>query len=136
MIAPDVNVLLYAFREDSARHADYHAWLENAPNGTESVALFEPVLSAVLRIATHPAVFRPPSPRDAVEAFIDTCLAAPAAMDVRAEATRDFPSSAGGTRSTEHPPPHPQRRDRFDPRCEAALACGYEWARAPLFPAG
>jgi toxin-antitoxin system PIN domain toxin len=50
------------------------------------VALFEPVLSAVLRIATHPAIFKPPSPRRAVEAFIDTCLAAPAAKAVRAEA--------------------------------------------------
>ena len=51
MIAPDVNVLLYAFREDSERHAEYHAWLQDALNGTESVALFEPVLAAVLRIA-------------------------------------------------------------------------------------
>jgi toxin-antitoxin system PIN domain toxin len=85
VIAPDVNVLLYAFREDCARHAEYHAWLQDALNGTESVALFEPVLSAVLRIATHPAIFKPPSPRDAVEAFIDTCLAAPAAKAVRAE---------------------------------------------------
>lgn len=86
MIAPDVNVLLYAFREDSARHPEYHAWLQNALNGTEPVALFEPVLSAVLRIATHPAIFKPPSPRSAVEAFIDTCLAAPAAKAVRTEA--------------------------------------------------
>jgi hypothetical protein len=44
------------------------------------------VLSAVLRIATHPAIFKPASPRDAVEAFIDTCLAAPAAKAVRANA--------------------------------------------------
>ena len=86
MIAPDVNVLLYAFREDSARHAEYHAWLQDALNGTAPVALFEPVLSAVLRIATHPAIFKPPSPRAAVEAFIDTCLTAPAANAFRAEA--------------------------------------------------
>ena len=86
MIAPDVNVLLYAFRQDSERHAEYHAWLQNALNGAGPVALFEPVLSAVLRIATHPAIFKPPSPRNAVEAFIDTCLAAPAANAVRADA--------------------------------------------------
>jgi predicted nucleic acid-binding protein len=60
VIAPDVNVLLYAFREDSARHAEYHAWLQNTLNGTEPVALFEPVLSAVLRIATHPGIFNRP----------------------------------------------------------------------------
>lgn len=86
MIAPDVNVLLYAFREDSKRHAEYYAWLQDALNGTESVALFEPVLSAVLRIATHPNIFKPPSPRVEVETFIDTCLVAPAATAVRAEA--------------------------------------------------
>jgi hypothetical protein len=86
VIAPDVNVLLYAFREDVERQGEYHARLQNALNGTEPVALFEPVLSAVLRIATHPAILKPPSPRDTVEAFIDTCLAAPAAKAVRAEA--------------------------------------------------
>jgi toxin-antitoxin system PIN domain toxin len=86
VIAPDVNVLLYAFREDTERHAEYHAWLQDALNGREPVALFEPILSAVLRIATHPAIFKPPSPRDAVEAFIDACLAAPAAKAVRADA--------------------------------------------------
>jgi predicted nucleic acid-binding protein len=33
VILPDVNVLLYAFRRDAARHADYHSWLENVVNG-------------------------------------------------------------------------------------------------------
>lgn len=85
MIAPDVNVLLYAFREESERHAEYHAWLEDALNGAEPVGLFEPVLSAVMRVATHPAIFKPPSPRDRIEAFVDACLAGPAAVAIRAE---------------------------------------------------
>lgn len=85
MIAPDVNVLLYAFREETERHAEYHAWLQDALNGTEPVALFEPVLSSVMRVATHPGIFKPPSPRERVEAFVDTCLAAPAAVAVRTE---------------------------------------------------
>jgi hypothetical protein len=86
MIAPDVNVLLYALRKDADRHAEYRTWLQAALNGREPVALFEPVLAAVLRVATHPAVFRPPTPRRVVEAFVDACLAAPAAMALRAEA--------------------------------------------------
>lgn len=85
MIAPDVNVLLYALREDAERHAEYRAWLQAALHGRERVALFEPVLAAVLRVATHPAVFRPPTPRPVAEAFVDTCLAAPAALALRAE---------------------------------------------------
>lgn len=85
MIAPDVNVLLYAFREESERHAEYRSWLESALGGSERVALFEPVLASVLRIATHPAIFRTPTPRRATEAFLDACLAAPSAQPVRAE---------------------------------------------------
>jgi uncharacterized protein len=54
--------------------------------GSERVALFEPVLSSVVRIATHPAIYRTPAPRPAVESFIDACLAAPGAMAIRAEA--------------------------------------------------
>jgi hypothetical protein len=85
VIAPDVNVLLYALREDTDRHAEYRHWLQEALNGDEPVALMEPVLAAVLRIATHPAIFRPATPRPVAEAFEDACLSAPAALAVRAE---------------------------------------------------
>jgi toxin-antitoxin system PIN domain toxin len=85
MIAPDVNVLLYAFREESERHLKYKQWLESALNGQPRVALFEPVLAAVLRIATHPGIYRTPAPRSIVEDFVDRCLTAPAAVPLRAE---------------------------------------------------
>jgi toxin-antitoxin system PIN domain toxin len=83
VIAPDVNVLLYAFREESDRHAAYRDWLASALIAPERVALFEPVLAAVVRIATHPAIYRTPAPRPVVESFLDACLAAPAAIAVR-----------------------------------------------------
>ena|SRR5256885_6047467 len=83
MISPDVNVLIYAFREDSDRHAAFKRWLENALNGAEPVLLFEPVLCAVLRIATHPAVFKPPAPRANAERFIDILITAPASVRTR-----------------------------------------------------
>jgi predicted nucleic acid-binding protein len=85
VIAPDVNVLLYAFREDSGRHEEYRAWLQAALGGPDRVALFEPV-RFVVRTATHLAIYRTPTPRHAVERFIDACLAAPGAMAIRAEA--------------------------------------------------
>lgn len=84
MIACDVNVLLYALREESDRHGQYRAWLERILAGDEPVALFEPVLAAVLRIGTHPAIYRTPAPRHIVEAYIDTLIAAPAAVTLRA----------------------------------------------------
>lgn len=85
MIAPDVNVLLYAFREESDRHTEYHDWLESALNGGQRVVLFEPVLAAVLRIATHPRIYRTPAPRTTVEKFIDRCVAAPGALAARGD---------------------------------------------------
>ncbi len=84
MIAPDVNILLYAFREESDRHAEYRSWLTRALSGEESVALFEPVLAAVLRVATHPAIYRTPAPREVVEKYIAALLAAPASVVLRA----------------------------------------------------
>ena len=33
MILPDVNVLLYAFRNDAARHPQYRTWLEELIDG-------------------------------------------------------------------------------------------------------
>jgi uncharacterized protein len=84
VIAPDVNVLLYAFREESERHREFRGWLESALGAAERVALFEPVLAAVLRIATHPGIYRTPAPRASAEAFVDACLASPAAVPLRA----------------------------------------------------
>lgn len=84
MIAPDVNVLLYAFREESERHGEYKAWLETALAGPQRVALFEPVLAGVFRIATHPGIYKTPAPRERVERFLDASLSASSAVALRA----------------------------------------------------
>lgn len=85
MIAPDVNVLLYALRQDSDRHPEYRQWLERALNGPEAVALLEPILAAVVRIGTHPAIFKMPTPLSVIDAFVDACIEAPAAIRLRAD---------------------------------------------------
>lgn len=85
MIAPDVNVLLYALREDSDRHRAYRTWLQEALNGAERVSLFEPVLAGVMRVATHSGIYRTPTPRSVVESFLDACLTAPATLALRAD---------------------------------------------------
>ncbi len=61
MVLPDVNVLVYAHREDTADHAGYRNWVENVINGDESYGLSELVLSGFVRVATHPKVFIKPS---------------------------------------------------------------------------
>ncbi len=62
MLLPDVNVLVYAHREDSPHHAGCHAWLETLINGQEAFGLSELVLSGFMRVVTHPKVFTKPSP--------------------------------------------------------------------------
>lgn len=62
MVLPDVNVLVYAHREDSPHHSACLAWLEGVANGNEAYAISELVLSGFLRVATHPKVFTKPSP--------------------------------------------------------------------------
>jgi uncharacterized protein len=61
VVLPDVNVLVYAHREDAPHHARYRAWLERIVNGDESYGLSELVLSGFVRVATHPKVFARPS---------------------------------------------------------------------------
>lgn len=61
MILPDVNVLVYAFRPDSARHADYRAWLQRVVDGPNAYGMSPQVLASVLRICTHPKIYRQPS---------------------------------------------------------------------------
>lgn len=62
MYLMDVNVLVYAHREDTAHHADYRAWLESVLNGLGTFAYSELVLSGFLRVVTHPRIFEIPSP--------------------------------------------------------------------------
>ena len=68
MVLPDVNVLVYAHREDSPHHAECREWVEAVLNGDESFGLSELVLSGFVRVVTHPRVFAVPSPLpDALE---------------------------------------------------------------------
>jgi toxin-antitoxin system PIN domain toxin len=62
VILVDVNVLLYAHREESHRHAQFRRWLEEALQGPEPFAVSELVLSGCLRVLTHTRVFDPPTP--------------------------------------------------------------------------
>lgn len=65
---------------DASRVRD---WIEEALNGHEQVGFSELVMSEVLRISTHPRIFRSPSsPAEAI-AFTDALVAAPAAVVVR-----------------------------------------------------
>ena len=83
MIMPDVNVLVYAAREDCAHHAEYRAWLTGVMRGGEAVGLSELVLTGVVRVLTHPRVFDPPMPVANALAYVHALRAQPRAVAVR-----------------------------------------------------
>ncbi len=74
MILPDVNVLIYAFRTDSEDHARYKDWLESVINGPTAYGIAPQVLAGLVRICTHPRIFRRPSSRSDAFAFCRTLL--------------------------------------------------------------
>jgi toxin-antitoxin system PIN domain toxin len=77
VILPDVNVLLYAFRDDSVGHAAYRAWLEDVINGDEAYGMSSQVLCSVIWLATHPRVYVVPSRLDDALAFARVLLEQP-----------------------------------------------------------
>ncbi len=83
MLCPDVNVLLYAHRQDSVDHLDYADWLVAAMTGREPVGVSELVLSAVVRLATHHRIYREPSSMAEVMDFCEAIRRAPAAVALR-----------------------------------------------------
>jgi uncharacterized protein len=74
VILPDVNVLIYAFRPDAARHAEYRAWLDDVVNRRDPYGIAPQVLSSVVRICTHPRFFQRPSTLADTLAFCDVLL--------------------------------------------------------------
>lgn len=72
MLVPDVNVLIYAHREDSCEdHAAYAEWLTGLAVGHEPFALSSLSLSGLVRIVTNRRIFRRPSTLDEVFEFIN-----------------------------------------------------------------
>lgn len=71
MVLPDVNVLVYAHREETANHDACREWLEDVVNGDEAYAIADLVLSGFVRVVTHPKVFNRPSNIEDAIAFAE-----------------------------------------------------------------
>ena len=68
----DVNVLIYAHREDAPQHRGYRIWLEQLLAGPEPFAVADLVLSGFLRVVTHPRIFDPPTDLELALRFVET----------------------------------------------------------------
>lgn len=82
MILCDVNVLVYAFREDAQRHGEYRAWLREQVDKPEAFGVSELALSGFVRVATHPRIFTPPTPVTAALQFADALRSQPNAVSL------------------------------------------------------
>jgi toxin-antitoxin system PIN domain toxin len=77
VILPDVNVLIYAFRTDSPRHAVVRSWLTGVVAGDTRFGLSPLILSAVVRISTDVRIFQPPSATEEAFGFCEDLLGQP-----------------------------------------------------------
>jgi toxin-antitoxin system PIN domain toxin len=71
MILMDVNVLVYAHREDVRDHLAYREWLESVINGNTKYGFSELVLSGFVRVVTHPKIFEEPSSLEQALTFVN-----------------------------------------------------------------
>ena len=64
MILVDVNVLVYAKRQDSPNHTRFRTWLEGTIQSDFVFGMSDLVLSSVVRILSHPRIFGLPTHLD------------------------------------------------------------------------
>ncbi len=86
MLMPDVNVLVYAHREDEERHQPYAKWLKDLVDGPEPFSLSVLVAVGFVRIVTNRRIYENPTPLPIALAAVEQLashprcrLAAPAA---------------------------------------------------------
>jgi uncharacterized protein len=82
MILVDVNVLVYAHREDAPAHAAHRQWLEELIDGDQAYGYSDLVLSGFLRVVTHPRIFDPPSDLISALAFAELIRNQPNAVPI------------------------------------------------------
>lgn len=83
MIVADVNVLVYAHREDAEEHLRYRDWLRDAlAGGDQAFGVSGHILAGFVRIVTHPRVFVDPTPLPIALAFADAIHTSPNAVAI------------------------------------------------------
>ena len=70
----DVNILIYAHREDSPHHSLIIKFIEKGVEDNKSFGFSNLALSGFLKVVTHPKVFNPPSEIERAISFIDSII--------------------------------------------------------------
>jgi toxin-antitoxin system PIN domain toxin len=80
---PDVNVLVYAHREETHDHKHYAEWLVELATSVEPFALSEQVLQGFIRVVTNARIFGPPSSSAQTFQFLDALITLPTCTLIR-----------------------------------------------------
>jgi toxin-antitoxin system PIN domain toxin len=77
MILPDVNVLIYAFRQDASEHAVCRLWLDSVVAGSTRFGMSPLALGAVVRITTNLRTYEVPSTLEEAFGYCQDLLGQP-----------------------------------------------------------
>jgi toxin-antitoxin system PIN domain toxin len=70
LILCDINVLVFAHREDAVDHERYAAWLDETIDSDEAYGVSEMVLSGFMRIVTNHRIMKSPSTMEEALGFM------------------------------------------------------------------
>jgi len=85
---PDVNILVYAHREEMPQHAISAAWLEQVIAGQDRLSLIPSVLTSFIRIATNPRIFKTPTNTEDALDFLRVLIDKPCSQVLDGPAAR------------------------------------------------
>ncbi|MGI8932653.1 TA system VapC family ribonuclease toxin [Leptolyngbya sp. BC1307] len=78
----DVNIYVNAHRQENAGHDFYRQWLKAQLEGTETFLYCDWILSAFVRIVTHPKIYKTPTPLAQALVFAESVRSQPNALGV------------------------------------------------------
>lgn len=77
MLAVDTNILVYAHRKDSPWHAPAAAAVIQLAESPQPWAIPWPCVHEFLAVATHPRIYRPPTPMEFALADLEVWMESP-----------------------------------------------------------
>lgn len=80
MIAIDTNILVYAHRAELPHHAAARSLVMQLASGSTPWAIPWPCLYELVKVVTHPRVFRPPTPLADAMALVESLAASPSVV--------------------------------------------------------
>ncbi|MBE9062442.1 type II toxin-antitoxin system VapC family toxin [cf. Phormidesmis sp. LEGE 11477] len=78
----DVNIYINAHREENVGYEFYHHWLTEQLSSSETFLYCDWILSAFIRIVTHPRIYKTPTPLEQAIAFTNTVRSQPNALGI------------------------------------------------------